>query len=197
MRSGRVHYHCLVVLANDIRSGVDFEAFNRGCYASASEPLRSEWAFWRETAPRYRFGRTELLPVKSTAEAISAYVGKYIAKHVQQREERDKRFKLVLCSKGARKASTRFAWHSIKAWLWRAKLAATAHELGFSDLDQFQKTFGKSWAYHLAEIIVRAELREYPTLEHALADDQDVYRFPVEAGTLQRTQGQAGTGQVA
>lgn len=72
-----------------------------------------------------------------------------------------------------------------RAWLWRAKLAATAHELGFSDLDQFQATFGNSWAYHLAEIIVRSELREYPTLEHALADDQDVYRFPVKAGTLQ------------
>jgi hypothetical protein len=169
------------VLDNDIRQGADFVAFQKGNFVSANQHLRAEWAFWRKTAPKYRFGRTEVLPVKSNAEAISAYVGKYISKHVQQRAERDKGYKLVLCSKGARKANCRFAWHSVKAWLWRAKLGVTAKQLGFSDLNQFQEKFGNSWAYHLGEMISKAEVQEYPTLEHALADEQDVELVPADA----------------
>jgi hypothetical protein len=41
-------------------------------------------------APKYGFGRTELLPIKKTAEGVAKYVGKYVAKHIGQRLPADK-----------------------------------------------------------------------------------------------------------
>ena len=52
-QSGRVHFHLLVVLGADIRSGVDFAAIARRDYRSANPALRAEWAFWRKTARLY------------------------------------------------------------------------------------------------------------------------------------------------
>ncbi|MEO8207342.1 MAG: hypothetical protein ABI615_14270, partial [Chthoniobacterales bacterium] len=65
MKNKRIHYHLLVAVGADIRSGFDFAAVKRKDYRTASAQLRSEWAFWRRTAPKYRFGRTELMPIKS------------------------------------------------------------------------------------------------------------------------------------
>lgn len=119
-KSGRVHFHLLVACSSDIRSGVDFDAFTSGEYRSAPEALRAEWRFWRETAKRYGFGRTELLPVRSTSHAIGRYVGKYIGKHFSSREARDKGVRLVSYS-GERVAINRLSWVSPNAKLWRAK----------------------------------------------------------------------------
>ena len=41
-KSGRIHYHLIVVLPVDIRSGVDFAAFASGDYRSAGPALRAE-----------------------------------------------------------------------------------------------------------------------------------------------------------
>ncbi len=124
-KSGRIHYHLVVVCPADIRAGVDFAAIASGDYRSAGPALRAEWAYWRKTAPLYRFGRTELLPVVSSAEAISRYVGKYLGKHLDARLPADKGARLVAMSKGARYASTRFSWAS-KGSLWRLQVAAFA-----------------------------------------------------------------------
>ena len=56
-------------------------------YRSANPALRSEWAYWRETARLYGFGRTELPPVKTNSEGLSRYVGKHIAKNIEGRRE--------------------------------------------------------------------------------------------------------------
>ncbi|MBV2336397.1 rolling circle replication-associated protein, partial [Escherichia coli] len=80
MKSGRIHYHLLVALHSDIRTGFDFPAVYRQDYSSANKAIRSEWSFWRKTAPKYGFGRTELMPVRSNSEGIGRYVGKYISK---------------------------------------------------------------------------------------------------------------------
>jgi len=120
--SGRLHFHLLIVLGADIRSGADFEAFKRRDYRSANAALRAEWRFWRETAPLYGFGRTELLPVKSTAEGIGRYVGKYISKHVRGRMVGDKGARLVRYlgyNQGGRKGGCRFGWNTPNGWLWR------------------------------------------------------------------------------
>lgn len=152
-KKGRIHYHLLVVLPDDIREGVSFSDLAAGNYQSAGSALRAEWAFWRKTAKLYGFGRTELLPVKSTAEGIAKYVGKYIAKHVQQREERDKGFRLVEYSRGARMASARFTFVSDGSARWRRKLALFSaivaadfgvDHISFSELSSY---LGPKWAY--------------------------------------------------
>jgi hypothetical protein len=164
MDSGRIHYHLLVVMAEDIRTGFNFVAVKQGNYASAGDYLRSEWKFWRETAPKYGFGRTELLPIKKTAEGIAKYVGKYIAKHIGQRLPEDKGARLVRYSKGTNRAGTRFAWASPGAGMWRAKFGTFCRMLNLNSDDYTQflgKWFGGNWIYHLRPLINSIKLPEY------------------------------------
>lgn len=155
--SGRIHFHLVVVLDKDIRSGADFTAFKRKDYRSANSALRAEWAFWRETCPKYRFGRHELMPVKSNAEGISRYVGKYISKHVTQRRAEDKGARVVRFigyKPGMRRACCRFSWNTDNAWLWRHKTAMFAARHGLKDIGQMKKFFGSRWAYRLQKRII-------------------------------------------
>ena len=159
-KSGRIHYHLLVVLPFDARTGVDFEAFGRGEYQSASTLLRSEWAFWRRTSKAYRFGRTELMPVRSTEEGIGRYVGKYISKHHAARKIEDKGVRLVEYSTGARMARTRFGWSSDNAAEWRAKVRLFAQIMGerldvqMNSIEDLSGHLGPRWAYWHREFIV-------------------------------------------
>lgn len=150
MKSGRIHYHLVVVLDQDIRQGADFEAFLKGDYRSANPALRAEWAWWRRTSRAYGFGRTELLPVRSTAEGIARYVGKYVSKHVGHRQERDQGARLVGYlgfQPGERKAGTTFTWRTDGSMAWRFKLETWAYKQGARDLADLHSIFGARWAY--------------------------------------------------
>jgi hypothetical protein len=171
MDSKRIHYHLLVVMAEDIRTGFDFAAVKQGDYRSASDYLRREWKFWRETAPKYGFGRTELLPIKKTAEGVAKYVGKYVAKHIGQRLPEDKGARLVRYSKGASRAGTRFSWvMSPGARMWRAKLGAFCRMLGLNS-DNYKEFlnewFGRNWVYHLGSLIYAIKLPEFYSEEES------------------------------
>lgn len=164
-KSGRIHYHLLVVLNDDIRTGVDFGAFAKGDYKSAPQPLRVEWAFWRKTAPLYRFGRTELMPVKSNADALAQYVGKYIGKHVNQRTEKDKGARLVSYTSGARIATSRFTPIGSKhAASWRGKVRTFAWQVEawqrstnpaarIETIQDLKMFLGPNWAFHWRDYI--------------------------------------------
>lgn len=150
MDSKRIHYHLLVVMAEDIRTGFDFAAVKRGDYRSASDYLRREWKFWRATAPKYGFGRTELLPIKKTAEGVAKYVAKYIAKHIGQRLPEDKGARLVRYSKRAGRVGTRFSWLSSGATMLRCKLGAFCQMLNLNPDNHkifLKEWFGRNWAY--------------------------------------------------
>lgn len=169
MDSNRIHYHLLVVMAEDIRTGFDFAAVERGDYRSASAYLRQEWKFWRVTAPKYGFGRTELLAIKKTAEGVAKYVGKYIAKHIGQRLPEDKGARLVRYSKSTNRIGIRFSWTSPGAYLWRSKLGTFCRLLGLNPDNHktfLKQWFGKNWVFHLRPLIDSIKLAEfYPEAE--------------------------------
>jgi hypothetical protein len=148
MKSGRIHFHLLVVMGSDIRTGFNFEQAARGVYSSANDNLRGEWSFWRGTARSYGFGRTELMPVKSNEEGLSKYVGKYIAKHVGAREGRDKGVRLVRYSSGASIGSNAFMFVSPRSKLWRWQVSEFARQNGCVDLSALRVKFGRRWAYY-------------------------------------------------
>lgn len=176
--SGRIHFHLIVVCREDIRTGVNFEEIKECKYRSAGKALRSEWAFWRKTCPKYGFGYHELLPIRSTAEAIADYAGKYIAKHIGNREERDKGVRLVSYGKGlVGTSSCRFGWNSSGSRNWRRKLAFLARFLGYTPQDyeeSFLRDFGSTWSFHLSKWIMRIKFSTYPTAAEACADWEDV-----------------------
>lgn len=157
MKSGRIHFHALVVLADDVRTGFDFALAAEGVYTSANFALRREWAFWRATAPKFGFGRTELLPVKSSAEAISKYVGKYIAKHIEQRHAQDKGVRLVRYSKRASSCSTRFQFASPRSALWRHQVELFARRHRCKSLEDLRAMFGDRWAHAQRLAIMQEE----------------------------------------
>jgi hypothetical protein len=157
MKSGRIHFHLLVVMRLDIRTGFNFTEASEGVYSSANGHLRAEWGFWRRTAKEYGFGRTELLPVKSNEEGLSKYVGKYIAKHVGAREDRDKGVRLVRYSRGASNGSVAFMFASHRSRLWREQVKEFARRNGCASLDDLTEKFGKRWAYGQREAITSIE----------------------------------------
>ncbi|WAF62329.1 hypothetical protein NRL19_21715 (plasmid) [Aeromonas caviae] len=170
-KSGRIHYHLLVVIGFDIRTGFDFAAVDAKDYSSANPALRAEWAFWRKTAPAYGFGRTELMPIKSSEEAIGKYIGKYIGKHMESRQEGDKGARLVRYSRGARVASTRFQFVSSGSQEWRSKLRAFAHYVAERTgceptMEGIREVCGPRWAYSHREFI-----HSMPAATHAAGCD--------------------------
>jgi hypothetical protein len=158
-KSGRIHYHLLVAVGADIRTGADFGEFAKGDYRSASPALRAEWSYWRMTAKKYGFGRTELLPIKSTDQAIGRYVGKYIAKHLGMRKNEDKGVRLVSYS-GDKSASTRFAWAGGKAKDYRRKLGLFVHmmyeagAIAEPTTKAMHVRFGSRWNWHWRDSIL-------------------------------------------
>lgn len=174
-QKGRWHFHLVVVCQQDIRRGVDFEAIkNRQYKQGANEALRAEWAFWRTTAKKYGFGRTELLPVKKTGEALAAYVAKYISKGFAYRQPQDKGMRLYSVIGGSRVCSSRFSFVSAKTTQWRRKVAMWAaswsgsfaavassggyQSVGLLTYDDLPHIFGKKWAWKYREQILATPL---------------------------------------
>ena len=160
-KNGRIHYHFLVSLQDDIRTGVDFNAIKKRDYRTASKALRDEWSFWRKTAEKYRFGRTELLPIKSTSQAIKYYVGKYISKSVTaDKDRRDKGVRLPRYSKGVKAGNIRFAFISEGATKWRKAVAFFAELLSdhfkqpITEMDHITERLGNRWAYKYRNYIL-------------------------------------------
>jgi hypothetical protein len=157
-KSGRIHYHLLVAIGRDVRTGVNFRAIENQDYRTAGPALRAEWAFWRRTSKLYGFGRTELLPIIDTAAAIGRYVGKYIAKHLGAREQRDLGVRLVSYV-GPRVATVKFAWAFGHGRDWRAALGALVSELAaMRQIDSptfegMRRRYGKAWAWRWKDSI--------------------------------------------
>lgn len=198
--SGAIHFHFIIYVGTDIRTGFDWKLadaayaagrernFNKarqlwGAAAASAkngEFLRKEWAFWRETKKRYAWlGRCQLLPVKSTAEAIAKYTGGYIGKHMQHRRIEDKGVRLVRYGKEMRWVNSRIAFTSPKARLFRRKLAAFAAQphiraAGVREYSDMKRVFGKKWGYHLLIPILSMELDYYATGAEARADGVNV-----------------------
>jgi hypothetical protein len=152
-KRGAWHYHLIVVFKGDLRTGVNFEEIEAGNYKSASRYLRGLWAELRARLPEYGFGRSELLPVKSNAEAMGRYVGKYISKHMGQKTEKDKGVRLVNYSRGWIRNSIRMAWYNKNSKEWRRKLQKFADYLGCTEFYQISEKLGPGWAYRYAEEI--------------------------------------------
>ena len=169
-KSGRWHFHLVVVSKQDIRRGVDFAAIAKRDYKSASPALRSEWFFWRTTAKRYGFGRSELLPVKKTGEALASYVAKYISKGFSYRRDEDKGARLVSYSKNARVCGSRLSFVGGRSHEWRLRCKLFLDNLYFRHYqqtiaggllplepftyDDMPSLFGARWAWRLRDKIL-------------------------------------------
>jgi hypothetical protein len=158
-KSGSIHYHLLIDCRMDIRTGLDFEQIEKRNYKSANGSIRELWKLLRDNLPAYGFGRSELLPIKTTPQAMGKYVGKYIGKTFDTRMWQDKGVRLVDYSKSARMATTNFQFVSDGSKQWRQKVSAFASELEsvlgnpvkYEDL---KSLLGDRWAYNSRDYIL-------------------------------------------
>jgi len=124
MRTGNWHGHALVDVGFEIRQGFPFEEVARCNYGKVDRRVRDLWKQLREKAPRYGFGRMELLPIKSNSEwaikYLTSYLGKALWSEKTVGEEKARLFGMWGC---VRSAYSRFDWVSgrivrrKKAWL--------------------------------------------------------------------------------
>lgn len=206
--SGCIHYHVLIAVPDDVRTGFDFEAYRRAreAYRSGGKcsEFRRQRVLWkrsrnaalvkgfegfRAACQRYGFGKCiDFLPVLSNADAVAYYVGKYISKHIGHRLPADKGVRLIAYARGVGKASGAIAWNSPGAWLWRRKLGALAAKVGAKSLKQLGNVLGKNWAWKYSAVIMGIDLAArkggvtYPTVKHMRADGRDMPEgFPEDA----------------
>ncbi len=158
-KRGAWHYHLLIDCGTDIRSGLKWKN-RKPVYSTVSPALRTLWSELREALPKYKFGRSELLPVRKDAESVSKYLGKYISKHIGCRKNQDKGVRLVSYSKGWPRSNANFQWFTDNSFLWRSQVGKFAEYYGCLNLDDLKNKFGRSWAYHLGEYIVNGSWTE-------------------------------------
>lgn len=200
---GRPHYHLLVDCRADIRTGFDWEFYEkvrkyngyarecRKAGVSDRPDLRPVGSLNRSPAlvvlheklnaacGRYGIGRCELTPIRSSSEAVGRYVGGYIAKGAIWRDERYKGARTVSYSQGfERKVKGAFAWveHGRK---WREAVAAWATLHGCADLDEIKAVFGAKWGYSHSDEILRNAANPVQLPEWA---KQPLANPPVPAG---------------
>lgn len=155
----RIHWHLLIYVGFDIRTGFDFEAVGKRDYRSASPALRALWKELREKLPLYGFGRAELLPLKKDAEAVAVYLGKYLSKDGWRAAlSQDFKARRVRYSHGWTVANMCWSWNNTGGRKWRKSLRRFAEAMGCYDLGQFQSLakimFGPRWAYYLRPLII-------------------------------------------
>lgn len=151
-KTGRLHFHLVVVMSGDIRTGFDHEAIKRKDYSSAGKLLRDEWAFLRKNVIKYGFGGyVQLLPVRTDVDSFAGYLAKYLVKQFGSRRG-DKGARLVRYSKGWKTVHGRFSWIGERQKKIEAaeRLAEMGELFHFEGESGAERIWGPRWKYHLA-----------------------------------------------
>jgi hypothetical protein len=104
-----LHFHLVACVGADIRTGFDFEKFDRlnrevasgkrkrwrAAECGANAALSREWAFFRRIAERYGFGRCNIQPVRKSGDAVARYAAKYVTKGFHARRPEHKGMRMV------------------------------------------------------------------------------------------------------
>ena len=129
----------------------------------------------KKGARYYKFDACHLLPIISTAQALSIYVSKYISKGFEHRRPEDKGMRLVGSTRNvSRVCNEHFSWAAGGGKLWRSKLGILAGLLNIKSLDEFAERYGPKWAYHLQPALAMIDLPYYDDMKLARMDGWDL-----------------------
>ena len=180
----RWHYHLLIDCLLDIRTGFDFETFKWDCllreqnyklgfpYSKIKDEVEALQKIWMQSAPaglkklwpllnnsrkKNGFGRCNLIPIYSNAEAAAYYAAKYASSHNQNRPEIDKGVRLSSYSSKFARSTPKFQWRTPGSKEWREKVKQFAHKAGCFDLYDISRKLGSKWSYIYKDIIMDIE----------------------------------------
>ncbi len=205
-----IHFHLVVVCDHDIRGELDFAACfpPKGLdgkpqyppdYTTANGAIKREWAFWRNIAKRYGFGRHQLQPMRENGEALGRYLGMYLSKDWLHRLPEDKGLRCVRYFGHWSKApkslgqapikaphNSRFGWITPKARMWRELVSQVSTVARYEGAplveDTIKDLLGPKWAWKLAKLfkVTRFEVGEW----QAEAVQQAILQHNLEVQTL-------------
>ena len=181
-KRGAIHYHLLVLMDKDIRTGFDFQAFARAgeaytkgyrkegnrwtkIYASKASPhLKEMWAYNRKKCESHGFGRAELAPIEYPNN-IGSYLGKYLVKgdnYMGGNGQKVRVRQLTYARDIRRVANPNFSWVSNPKGLppFRTYLKKWAEFRGYENVDEIKRDYGKHWSFHLYGEIMYDAIRK-------------------------------------
>lgn len=131
-KSGSWHYHLLVAFKAPICLGFRWKYAKDSkevipVFKTATKALRTLWKDIREAAPKYGFGRSEILPVR-TGKGLAKYFSKAILQRALD-PEKFKGIRLVSYSRNFLRSVARFMWHNKFTQDYRRKVKRFATEL--------------------------------------------------------------------
>ena len=186
-----IHFHLVVVCTHDIHGEIDFAACfppkdatgkpqYQADYATANAAIKREWAFWRQEAKFYGFGRHQLQPMRENGEALGRYLGMYLSKDWLHRLPEDKGSRCVryfghwskapkfLCKHPVTPPhNSRFGWLTPKAQMWRELVRQVSIVARYEGTplveDSIKELLGPKWAWKLAKLfkVTRFEVGEW------------------------------------
>jgi len=155
------HFHVVVVTKFDNRTGTDVATLTnyklpwgirrRKQYRNAA--LGAEWQTLRELCCKYRFGRVELVPIRTSGEAVARYLASYLTK-TWKGLKASRKSRLVRFSRNISKQFTLVCsvWN-LGNLIHRTRLKMAARMLNFTDYGDYADYFGPRWHYFIGEII--------------------------------------------
>lgn len=164
--SGAIHHHLLIPVTFDAHAGTDLDPWaNRNNHNDAQRlqamnpALRAESDWWTTTAPRYGFGRVEVAPVYSNAEALRNYLTRQDWRTQHWPFVETSHVRWWSCSKSARAGSVQFSWNTPGGQRCRARLREWAQDQGCQTYDELSAKLGPRWGFwfHLHVQRVRAQ----------------------------------------
>lgn len=166
-----LHFHLFVITHEPIE--VLWKTNGKHVPGSQNQYLAQMWKDIRESLQGYGsgvlkrgFGRSELLPVRSSAEAISRYVSKYLVKGTAMRyvpgEVDLKGARLINYTRDCpRKVLGPFSWANDTAALYRRFVGHSLLLAGVDSIDRAKHVIGPKWGWAVLRSFRRlAEMAE-------------------------------------
>jgi hypothetical protein len=155
-RTGRIHWHLIVALDEDVGTGVDHEAVKkRDDYTTIGPYLKRMWKRMKISGKRYGLGKVvQILPVENK-DAVALYLSGHIT------EDSRNRIRKGEGKSSLRKVAYSHGWADVKAenvyrmgtGNWKRGLDEFMKIVGVPDYDDLKKVIGPRWARYNREFI--------------------------------------------
>lgn len=187
-RTGNWHSHSVIDLGWDIKTGFPFGEVAARNYKNVDPRLKDIWKTLRESAVKYGFGRTELLPIKANGPSCARYLVKYLTKvRGSDKLQGEEKCRLFGIWGGVRFISTPFSY--TRSRILRKRKAWLAAMLGIECYAGFKVVFGSHWWHHLgaalSDVVMPIEYYQVPENGQMVWDDlgfkayiADLAKFP-------------------
>ena len=171
-QSGGIHFHILMTLPFDCRTGSDVNVllnwkeinanpftrdYVKDVLPHLNSDLQNEVEELRKIIPRYGIGRFDILPILTDADSVIAYLTKGIERHLAVRHPEDKGARLWGFSSNIRVcAANSFSFYTPRTTKRRKKVAQWAESRGLKDIEQARRAVGRHWYW-----VFRHEFERY------------------------------------